>query len=56
MSYIDGFLIAVPTANKQVFIDHANKAGKVFVELGALRTGGKRLMFGGFAPVVTLSA
>ncbi len=23
MSYIDGFVIAVPTANKQKFIDHA---------------------------------
>ena len=24
MTYIDGFVIAVPTANKQKFIDHAN--------------------------------
>ncbi|MEP6875619.1 MAG: DUF1428 family protein, partial [Burkholderiales bacterium] len=23
MSYIDGFVIAVPTANKQKFIEHA---------------------------------
>lgn len=37
MSYIDGFVIAVPTANKQKFIDHANKGDPVFLELGALR-------------------
>lgn len=37
MSYIDGFVIPVPTANKQAFIDHANKAGGLFMELGATR-------------------
>lgn len=37
MSYIDGFVIAVPTANKQKFIDHANMGDSVFIELGALR-------------------
>jgi uncharacterized protein YbaA (DUF1428 family) len=37
MSYIDGFVIAVPTSNKQEFIDHAKKAGSVFKELGATR-------------------
>ncbi|SDL80917.1 DUF1428 domain-containing protein [Maricaulis salignorans] len=37
MSYIDGFVIAVPTTNKQKFIDHANFANGVFMELGALR-------------------
>ena len=37
MSYIDGFVIAVPTANKQKFIDHANKGDSVFIELGATR-------------------
>ena len=37
MSYIDGFVIAVPTANKQKFIDHANKGDTVFIELGATR-------------------
>ena len=25
MSYIDGFVIAVPTANKQKFIEHARR-------------------------------
>lgn len=37
MSYIDGFVIAVPTANKQKFIEHANKADSVFTDLGATR-------------------
>ncbi len=37
MSYIDGFVIAVPTANRQKFIDHANKGDSVFMELGAVR-------------------
>ncbi len=37
MSYIDGFVIAVPTANKQKFIDHANLGDSVFIELGAVR-------------------
>ncbi len=37
MSYIDGFVIAVPTANKQKFIDHAQSADSVFIEQGAIR-------------------
>ena len=37
MSYIDGFLIAVPTANRQKFIDHAADADNVFIEYGATR-------------------
>ncbi len=37
MSYIDGFVIACPTANKQKFIDHATKADSMFIEMGALR-------------------
>ncbi len=37
MSYIDGFVIAVPTANKQQFIEHANVFDKLFIDLGALR-------------------
>lgn len=37
MSYIQGFVIPVPTANKQAFIDHARKADAVFVEHGALK-------------------
>lgn len=37
MSYIDGLVLAVPTANKQKFIDHANSIDAIFLELGALR-------------------
>ena len=37
MSYIDGFVIAVPTANRQKFIDHASHFDALFIELGALR-------------------
>jgi uncharacterized protein YbaA (DUF1428 family) len=37
MSYIDGFVIAVPTANKQKFIDHANLGDSAFIDLGAVR-------------------
>jgi uncharacterized protein YbaA (DUF1428 family) len=37
MTYVDGFVIAVPTARKQQFIDHAGKADSVFKELGATR-------------------
>jgi len=37
MSYIDGFVIAVPTANKQKFITHAEMGDSVFVDLGAMR-------------------
>lgn len=37
MSYIDGFVIAVPTANKQKFIEHARLGDSVFKDLGATR-------------------
>ncbi|PWV99127.1 uncharacterized protein YbaA (DUF1428 family) [Hoeflea marina] len=37
MSYIDGFVLAVPKANKQKFIDHATDGNAVFIELGAVR-------------------
>jgi uncharacterized protein YbaA (DUF1428 family) len=37
MTYIDGFVIAVPKANKQKFIDHAITADGMFIEMGALR-------------------
>jgi uncharacterized protein YbaA (DUF1428 family) len=37
MAYIDGFVIAVPTANKEKFTNHANTADSVFIELGATR-------------------
>ena len=37
MAYVDGFVIAVPSANKQKFIEHARTADPVFMELGATR-------------------
>ncbi len=37
MTYIDGFVIAVPRANRQKFIDHASTADPMFIEHGALR-------------------
>jgi len=37
MTYIDGFVIAVPTANKQKFIAHATEGDSVFIEFGATR-------------------
>jgi uncharacterized protein YbaA (DUF1428 family) len=37
MSYIDGFVIAVSTANKQKVIDHARQGDGVFIDLGATR-------------------
>jgi uncharacterized protein YbaA (DUF1428 family) len=37
MAYIDGFVLAVPTASKQKFIDHATKGDSVFMDQGATR-------------------
>ena len=37
MTYIEGFVIAVPTASKQKFIDHANQGDAVFMDHGATR-------------------
>ncbi|MDP3299809.1 MAG: DUF1428 family protein [Phenylobacterium sp.] len=37
MAYIDGFVIAVPTANKEKFIAHAKTFDAYFMELGAVR-------------------
>lgn len=37
MSYIDGFVIAVPSANRDRFVAHAREADAVFMELGATR-------------------
>lgn len=37
MNYVDGFVIAVPTANKEKFVKHAEHADSVFIDLGALR-------------------
>ncbi|MFN3473023.1 MAG: DUF1428 domain-containing protein [Blastomonas sp.] len=35
--YIDGFVIPVPAANRQAFIDHARNADSLFIEMGAIR-------------------
>lgn len=37
MAYVDGFVLAVPTANKQKFIDHAQEFDTLFLEHGATR-------------------
>ncbi len=36
MSYVDGFVIAVPTANREKFRKHAEMAAAIFIENGAL--------------------
>ena len=36
MSYVDGFVAAVPTANKEQYIKHAMDAATVFKEHGVL--------------------
>jgi uncharacterized protein YbaA (DUF1428 family) len=37
MSYIDGFVIAVPNANRDKFIAHATHFDAIFTEFGATR-------------------
>lgn len=37
MTYVDGFVAAVPTANKEKFIEHAKLAAEVFKKHGALK-------------------
>jgi uncharacterized protein YbaA (DUF1428 family) len=37
MTYIDGFVAAVPTANREAFRQHAQMAAKVFKQHGALK-------------------
>ena len=37
MSYIDGFVIAVPTAKKEQFIEHARTGDSIFIDFGATR-------------------
>ena len=37
MSYIDGFVIAVPNANRERFIVHARRFDAIFLEFGATR-------------------
>jgi uncharacterized protein YbaA (DUF1428 family) len=35
MTYVDGFVVAVPTANREVYRKHADLAAQVFKEHGA---------------------
>lgn len=37
MTYVDGFVIAVPKENKQKFTEHANVGDSVFMDFGATR-------------------
>ncbi len=37
MSYIDGFVIAVPVANREAFLAHAHAIDALFLEFGATR-------------------
>ncbi len=37
MTYVDGFVAAVPTANREEYKKHAEEAAKVFKEHGALK-------------------
>lgn len=37
MTYVDGFVAAVPTENKERYVRHASDAAEVFKEYGALR-------------------
>ena len=37
MSYVDGFLAAVPAANREAYITFATKAAEVFKDHGALK-------------------
>lgn len=37
MNYVDGFVVAVPTKNKDLYKEHAEKAAAVFKEYGALK-------------------
>ena len=36
MAYVDGFVAAVPTANRDAYVTHATEAAKVFREHGAV--------------------
>jgi uncharacterized protein YbaA (DUF1428 family) len=36
MTYVDGFVLAVPTKNLNAYRDMASKAGKIWTEYGAL--------------------
>ena len=37
MPYIEGFVAAVPTANREAYIEHAKEGAEYFKNLGATR-------------------
>jgi uncharacterized protein YbaA (DUF1428 family) len=37
MSYVDGFVAAVPTANREAFLAHAKDSAVIFKEHGAMK-------------------
>ena len=37
MNYVDGFVAAVPNANKEAYLEHAKLAASIFREHGALQ-------------------
>lgn len=37
MNYVDGFVVAVPAANKQAYLEQAHEALSLFKEFGATR-------------------
>ena len=37
MAYVDGFVAAVPNANKQKFLDHARYSAQIFKDHGAAK-------------------
>ncbi|WP_425459291.1 DUF1428 family protein [Hydrogenophaga borbori] len=53
MSYVDGFMAPVPTANREAYLKHCKDAAAVFKEYGATRvveTWG--LIYGGFKVIL----
>ncbi len=36
MSYVDGFVLAVPTSKREAYLQHARQAARIFREHGAL--------------------
>jgi len=37
MTYVDGFVIAVPTANRERYLEHAKECAPIFKKYGAVR-------------------
>nr|WP_295769136.1 DUF1428 family protein [Rhodoferax sp.] len=55
MQFIDGFVAAVPTENKEKYIQHATMAApRMTSEANPMPFDGKRLIWGGFQTIVEL--